>query len=137
MATRITSAVRNAMCDAAVDRIDLDGVGTSVLQIRSGSQPASADDADSGTLLAEFTLPDPCFGAASSGVATANAITGVQGEAAGTAGHFRVKDGDGTTVMDGSVTASGGGGDLELNTTTISVGADVDVTSWTVTMPAG
>lgn len=137
MATRITNAARSAACDAIVDRIDLDGVGTSVLQIRSGAQPASAEDVDAGTLLAEFTLPDPCFGAAANGVATANAITGVTGLAAGTAGHFRVKDGDGTTVMDGSVTATGGGGDLELNTTTISVGVDVDITSWTVTMPAG
>lgn len=137
MATRITNAARSAAADAIVDLIDLDGVGTSTLEIRSGSQPASAEDADAGSLLATFTLPDPCFGAAASGVATANAITGVTGTGAGTAGHFRVKDGDGTTIMDGSITASGGGGDLELNTVTISVGVDIDITSWTVTMPAG
>lgn len=136
MATRITTARRNAACDSVVDAIDA-GAGPGTLEIRSGAQPASANDADAGSVLATVTLPDPAFGAAASGTATANAITGVTGSAAGTAAHFRVKDSAGTVVLDGSVTATGGGGDMELNTTTISVGVDVDITSWTVTMPAG
>lgn len=117
-----------------MDAIDV-GTGTAVLQIRSGPQPASADNADAGTLLASFNLPNPAFGAAVGGVATANPISATTGSAAGTAGHFRVKDRNGTTVMDGSVGTSGA--DLNLNTVTISVGVNVEITSWTVTMPAG
>jgi hypothetical protein len=136
MATRITTARRNAAADSVVDAIDV-GAPASTVEIRSGAQPASANDVDAGTLLATLSLPDPAFGAAAAGVATANAIAAVTGSAADTAGHFRVKNGDGTTVMDGSVTATGGGGDMELNTVTISVGVNVEVTAWTVTMPAG
>lgn len=136
MATRITTARRNAAADSVVDAIDAGAAG-GTLELRTGAQPASANDAATGTLLATIALPDPCFGAAASGVATANAITPDTGDADGDAGWFRVKDSDGNTVMDGSVTATGGGGDLELNTVTISVGVDIEITSWTVTMPAG
>lgn len=134
MATRITTARRNAACDSVVDAIDV-GAPASTVEIRSGAQPASANDADAGTLLATFDLPDPAFGAAANGTAIANAISDTTGDVAGTAGHFRVKDGAGTTVMDGSVGTSGE--DLNLNTTTISVGVAISITSWTVTMPAG
>ena len=49
----------------------------------------------------------------------------------GTASWFRLVD------SDGSVTATGGGGDLTLNTTTISIGLTVEITSGQITMPAG
>lgn len=136
MATRISTAARNAAADAVVDLID-GGAAAGTVEIRTGAQPANPNTADSGTLLAEFTLDDPAFGAAAAGVATAAAIAAVVGEAAGDAGHFRCKNSDGTAIIDGSVTATGGGGDMELNTVTISVGVDVEVTAWTVTMPVG
>lgn len=136
MATRIPTARRNAACDSVVDALDA-GAAAATVEIRTGSQPASANDAATGTLLATITLGDPAFGAAASGVATANAIATDTGDAAGTAGWFRAKDSDGNTVLDGSVTATGGGGDMELNTTTISAGVNIDVVSWIVTMPAG
>lgn len=131
MATRISSASRNAAANAIAALAN----GGSI-ELRSGAQPASADDAATGTLLATFALPNPAFGAAAAGVASANAIATVQGAAAGDAGYFRVKESGGAAVMDGSVTATGGGGDLELNTITISAGVDVSITSWSVTMPA-
>ena len=128
----ITTALRSTLADAAVDAVDV-GAGTATLEIRTGSAPGP-DNAATGTLLATFNLPNPCFGSASSGVATANAITAVTGAAAGTAGYFRVKNRGATAVWEGSVGTSGA--DLNLNTTTISVGVDVSITSWTVTMPA-
>lgn len=135
MATRISTASRNAAADAIVDLLDA-GAAAGTVELRSGAQPASANDADAGTLLATFTLDDPAFGAAATGVATAAAIAAVTGVAAGDAGHFRAKDSNGNVILDGSVTATGGGGDMELNTITISIGVDVEVTAWTVTMPA-
>lgn len=135
MATRIPTAARNAACDAVVDLADA-GAGAATIEIRTGSQPANANDAATGTLLATLTCADPAFGSASTGVATlAGVPLSTSGVAAGTAGWFRMKDSTGATVMDGSVGTSGA--ELNLNTTTISVGVTVQVTSGAVTMPAG
>lgn len=138
MTIRIPTAARNAACDAVVDLVDA-GAGAGTLQVRSAPQPASANDAATGTLLATFTLVDPAFGAAVAGVATLDTtpVLTTTGVAAGTAAWFRVLDSNGATVFDGSATASGGGGDLILTTTTISVGLEVRITLGTITMPAG
>lgn len=137
MATRLPTAARNAACDAVVDLADA-GAGAATLKIYTGTQPATANDAVSGTLLATITLSDPAFGSASTGVATlAGTPLSATGVAAGTAGWARLADSTGATVLDGSVTATGGGGQVELATTTISVGVTVQITSGTVTMPAG
>ena len=73
MATRITQAAAAAACDAVVDRLDA-GAAAGYIEIRTGSQPATADTAATGTLLGTLTLSDPAFGnatTASPAVATA------------------------------------------------------------------
>lgn len=137
MAIRLPSAAQNALCDTLVDRLDA-GAGAGTIEIRTGSQPASANSAATGTLLATITCADPAFGSAAAGVATlAGVPLTTTGVAAGTAGWFRVKDSTGATVFDGSVTATGGGGDLTMSTTAVSVGLSLEITAGTVTMPAG
>ena len=42
-----------------------------------------------------------------------------------------------TAVIDGNITGTGGGGDMELDDTSIVSGGVISVTSWTITMPAG
>src|SRR5687768_3042374 len=126
MATRIPTAARNAATDAIVDRLDA-GAGAGKLRIYTGSQPASANDAATGTLLAEFTLADPAFGNSATGTATASAIADTTGLAAGDAGWFRALDSNSTTCIDGSVGTSGQ--DLNLNTLTVSIGVNVSVTA--------
>jgi hypothetical protein len=142
MPLRINTAARNAACDAIVDLID-GGAGAGVIRVYSGSQPATPATTPSGTLLAEFTCSDPAFGAASTGVATLDVTPALTdtGIADGTAGYVRFCDsteaaGTGLGVIDGAVTTTGGGGLLELNTLTISTGANVEVTSGSLTMPA-
>lgn len=136
MATRLSTAAQNAAAEAIAALADA-GSGAGTIKVYSGSQPASANDAGSGDLLATFTLDDPAFGAASSGVVTLEGTPlETTGADDGTAGWFRLEDSDGNNILDGSVTASGGGGQMQLNTTTISTGVDVSVTSGTVTMPA-
>ncbi|MGW6790042.1 hypothetical protein [Streptomyces chartreusis] len=136
---QLATATVNAMADA-VDALINGGSAAGTIKVYSGSQPANANASITGTLLATFTLDNPAFGAASGGVITLGAVPlTTTGAAAGTATHFRCASG-GTggvgTVWDGQVTATGGGGELQLNTTTISVGVSVEITSGTFTMPA-
>lgn len=108
------------------------------LRIYSGTQPTDADTAiGAQVLLAELTLNATAFGAASNGVATANAITSDSAaDATGTAAWFRVLKSDGTTKLwDGTVGTSGC--DLNLNSVAIQSGAQVSVSSFTYTQGKG
>lgn len=135
MATRLSTAAQNASAKAVADLVDA-GSGPGTLKIYTGSPGATANATPAGTLLATVAFADPAFGAPASGVASATDPAAVTGGAAGAAGCFLVEDSDGNNVMDGTVTATGGGGDLQLATTTISVGVTVDITSFTYTQPA-
>jgi hypothetical protein len=137
MATRLATAARNAAGNAVAALVDAD-VGAGALIIRTGAQPATANDPATGTVLATFALADPSFGAAALGVNTLDAtpVLSTTGAATGTAGWFRITDNSGDTVMDGAVTVTGGGGELELNTTSISTGVTVEITAGTLTTPA-
>lgn len=106
------------------------------LEIRSGSQPASVDSADSGTLLAVATFSNPAASSVTNGVVTFGSITAdSSADASGTAAHFRAKTSGGSAVWDGSVGTSGA--TLNLNSTAISSGAEVAVTSLTYTRNKG
>jgi hypothetical protein len=135
MATRIADAARNAAADAVVDRIDA-GAGAGTLTIKTGTQPADADDAGSGTDLVVITLSDPAYGAASAGAAALSGTPSGTAIATGTAGWFRVEDSTGANVFDGSVTGTGGGGDLELDNTSIATGQTVTISSLGFSVPA-
>ncbi len=137
MTIRLPVASRNAAADAIAARTDA-GAGSGLVRVYTGSQPASADLAATGTLLAAFTTNDPAFAAAGSGTATLDVTPALStvGVAAGDAGWFRVVDSTGATVIDGSVSASGGGGDLIMSTITVSVGLTLQLTAGTMTMPA-
>lgn len=138
MAIRLPTAARDAAVAAVAALADAD-VGAGSIQIRSGAQPATANDPASGTLLATVTMADPAFTGPVAGVMTLDTtpVLTTTGVAAGTAGWFRMLDNSGDTVLDGSVTITAGGGDLELNTTTIAIGLTVEITAGTLTMPAG
>ena len=128
--------ISNEAASAAADAYDVLLAG-GVLRIYSGTKPANADAAITGTLLAELTLGSPAFGAASNGVITANAITGdTAANATGTATHYRAfKSGGTAPVCDGTVGTSDA--DLILNSVAIQAGAAVNVTSWTITQGKG
>lgn len=110
-------------------------VGTSPkLQIRTGTPPANCAAADTGSLLVEIALPSDWLGAPSNGVvAKANTWQGTA-SGTGTAGHFRIKTNDGTTThLQGTITATGGGGDMEVNNTSIADTQTVTVSAFTYT----
>ncbi len=131
MALQLSVAVRNARLDAIETAI-----GTSaVLKIRSGAAPANCATADSGTVLATLSLPSDWMAAASSGSkAKAGTWEDASADAAGTAAHFRLYASDGTTChLQGTVTATGGGGDLTVDNTSFASGQSFTITSFTLT----
>lgn len=135
----ITNARAIILCDSVVDAIDA-GAGAGLLRIYSGSAPATADTAASGTLLAELTMSDPAFGAAADvnpgARATASAITDdSSANATGTAGYARIVDSDGNNPI--QLTVGVGSGELQLTTLSIVSGQPVTVTSLTITMAEG
>jgi hypothetical protein len=133
---RISTAARNAACDGQVDQIDV-GTGTAVIEVYSGSGPATFGDAPAGTLLVSFDLQDPAFGAASSGVATLLGVTiSAVGVGDDDAGYARVLDQDGDVVMDTEDVGTSGNV-VTMSTITVSTGLDVDLTAMTWTQPAG
>ena len=133
MAFRLATSARNAACDAIVDLLDA-GAGAATIAIRTGSQPTNVGDADTGTLLGTLTCSDPAFGSASTGVATASAITSdTSADNSGTAGHFRMKDSTPAIVADG--TCGQGTGDLSFDNSTIVAGGVIAISSFTVTVP--
>ena len=137
MAVTLPAAARQAVADAIAVLMDA-GAGAGVVEIRTGAAP-DPDSAASGTLLATLTCSDPAFGAATddgtTATATADTITDdTSADATDTAAHFRAEDSNGACVMQGTVTATGGGGDMELNTTAIVTGGTVSVTAWTITV---
>lgn len=100
------------------------------LQLRTGAQPANCAAVDTGTLLAEISLPADWMAASSSGSIskTASAWT-VNGTTAGVAAHYRLKITAGTTCHEqGSVGV--GSGDLQVDQATVAVGQPVTVTAW-------
>jgi hypothetical protein len=83
--------------------------------------------------LAELTLPSDYLAAASSGSKSKSGTWSGTGVAAGTAGHFRIVDNAGTTChLQGSITATSGGGDMELDNTSIAVSQTVTVNTFTL-----
>jgi hypothetical protein len=130
MALQFSDTLRNGRAD----QVESVTGATAKLQIRSGAAPANCAAADSGTLLCEITLPSDWMNAAAAGVKTKLGTWAGTGAAAGTAGHFRLKNNAGsTTHMQGTVTATGGGGDMTLDNTSIAVSQAVEVTTFTLT----
>ena len=130
MAIQFSGAVR----DARLDAVESTAGATAKLRILTGSPPASCATAESGTLLCEITLPADYMNAASGGTKTKLGTWQGTGASAGTAGYFRLVDNAGTTChMQGTITATSGGGDMELDNTSIAVSQTVTVTTFTLT----
>jgi hypothetical protein len=129
MAFQFSITVRNA----AIDAIETAAGASPTLELRTGAPPATCATADSGTVLATMALPADWMAAASGG---AKALSGTwqdaAADAAGTVGHFRIKQG-GTCHIQGTVTATGGGGDMTLDNPVLAVAQAVSVTAFTLT----
>jgi hypothetical protein len=133
MAIQWATSVRNAILDA----IETDTGTSAVLKIKTGAQPADCGTADSGTVLATLSLASDWMAAAASGSkAFLGTWSDASADASGTAAHFRLYKSNGTTCqMQGTVTATGGGGDLTLDSTSVTIATAVTITGFTLTAP--
>lgn len=133
MTYRLSTNTRNKACDAIVDEIDA-GSGAGTIAIRTGAQPTNVGDSDTGTLLGTLTFSDPAFGSASTGTASASAISSdTSADNSGVAGHFRVRDSNSAIHSDGS--CGQGSGDLSFDNSTIVAGGTIAISAFSITVP--
>lgn len=126
MAEQYSTTTRNRFRDAYAAALP---AGT-VLQYRSGA-PAGVGNAAGGTLISEMTLPVSPY-TLGAGVLTKNGTwEDASADNAGTIGHYRKING--ADIAEGTVTATGGGGDATVDNPVVAVGQKVITTTWTRT----
>ena len=126
MALTHVTAVRNVVADAVVDSID-----AGATDANGDLEYMTAGDVEVATLA----MANPAFGAAAAAVATANAIADDTNATGGTVSKFKLQDRDNGEVLQGSVTATSGGGDIELTNVVIGATDTVSTSSMTYTAP--
>jgi hypothetical protein len=134
MAIGYAAATRNAILSAIAARADADA-GPATIKVYSGTRPVNADTAPGGgnTLLLTFTLAVTAFTAPDGDSMDVNSLPiAATGLAAGTGAWFRLADESGDVVFDGNCGATGSGQDIEMSTTTVSVGLAVNLTGGTL-----
>lgn len=129
MAIQLSVAVRNDMLDDVENTIG----NSPTMRVRTGAPPASCSAADTGTILAEITMPANWMNNASGGSKTkAGTWQTLTILSNGVAGHFRIYQGA-TAHFQGTITVSGGGGDMEVNDVNFTIVQQFTVTVFTLT----
>jgi hypothetical protein len=128
MAFRKSTGLVNAMASAFGA---LFASGT--LQIRTGAQPATANDAAAGSLLATINLPSSPFGSPASGVVSKANTWSAVATGTGVAAHARFISSDGLKTFDCSIAESGA--DLDIDDEDVVLGGNVVVSAFTYTVP--
>jgi len=123
MAVTHPTAIRNGIANHVVDQIDTGGAGSIEFQT-SGS-----------AVIATLAFSATAFGAAASGIATAASITDDTDCEPGTVAKFVVKNGSAATIFEGTVTATGGAGDIVLSSVAIGDGDTISISSLTYEAP--
>jgi len=121
-------AVRNARLDAIESAIG----ASAILKIRSGVKPTNMADASTGTVLATLQLPADWMAAAANGSKDKlGTWEDAAADASGTAGYYEITSSAGVVHERGTITATGGGGDMEVQNTSFAVGQNIIVTAKT------
>ncbi|MGE0574069.1 MAG: hypothetical protein AB7I59_18120 [Geminicoccaceae bacterium] len=128
MAMNFIVGLRNAMLDSIEAFI-----GTSpVLKLRTGAKPTAAADPDSGTVVATINLPSDWLAAAAGGQKVKSGTwQDTDADADGIIGHFRLYDSGGNCMLQGSVTNTGGGGEMTVDNVNVNQHQQITITAWT------
>lgn len=131
MAVQFSLSIRHARLDAIETTI---GTGA-IMRLRTGAPPANCGTADAGTVLASITLASDWAAAASAGAKAWNNLpVAFTGSASGTLGHYRLYASDGTTCHEqGTITVTGGGGDMTVDNVSLNNGQGGNITGKTQT----
>lgn len=86
-------------------------------------------------LLVTLNFSNPAYGNSLNGVATGNPVANGVALASGTASIFTVVNRNGVEIFRGTVSATGGGGDIELSSVSIATSQIISINSTTFTMP--
>lgn len=128
MANQFGQALRTSMASDLATAL-----GNGTIKLFSGAVPANCQAADPAGLLATGTLPSTAA-TATAGVATKSGSWPFTGSAAGNAQTFRLYDSGAVCIHQGTVTVSGGGGDMIIDNTSIAVSQAGSVTVYSVTI---
>lgn len=131
MSLQKSTTVRDAQNDAIESAIGV----SAILKLRTGAQPASCAAADSGTVIATIALPSDWMSSSSAGVKSKlGTWQDTSADATGTVAHWRIYASDGTTChLQGTVTLTGGGGDLTLDNTNVQAGQSITISTFSIT----
>lgn len=104
-----------------------------ILEIRTGLPPANCAAPDEGLLLARITLPADWLAPAADGRKEKSGSWEVLfAQGTGLASHFRIKSAGGLCDLQGSCSAEGDGGDIELDNPNVVAGRRLSVVSFTL-----
>ncbi len=137
MAVRLSTGLKTYALDS--------GLGTAFdttgrINVYSGTQPATADTAATGTLLGTLTLSSDSFAAASSGAIAINSVTSdTSADATATAGYVRFyRTGDTAPGSTGNGTTDRRldlliGTDISMDNTSVVTGGTIALSAYTLT----
>ena len=131
MAFQLSVDTRNATLQAIETTVGVNPI----LTIHSGTVPADCATANTGSVIATMVLPNDWFNNPVGGTITLQGTwQDLSADASGTAAYFRMHDNGGTTChMQGTISATGQGGDMQLDNTNIAVGQQINITAFTIT----
>lgn len=133
----VDGTIRNAQLEAIATAVN-SGTGSAKLQVWSGTKPSDPATSPAGTKLAEITLNDPVFAAASGNSMALDVdppVADASADATGTAEFARMVDADGIGRVLLSVGTSGA--DLNFASLSFVAGTAIGITSLTLTQPTG
>src|SRR5688572_9708136 len=112
-----------------LDRFDTLFPNTAILELRTGAA-AGPENAAGGTLVASMTLGASPWVAAANGVKDIDAnLVDASADNTGIIAHFRLKNAGDTHRIEGTVTETGGGGDIELDNADVNAGQQITITA--------
>lgn len=154
MPTRLSTGLRNKMMGATGGASFAEALADGTMHIYSGAQPTTADDAETGTLLARITLASGAFtsGNTANGLEYGDASGGSVGKKAGevwsglgltngTAGWFRfyantVVTGASASAVRWDGACGTSGAQCNMGSTSITQDGTVTIDTVSVTLPA-
>lgn len=128
MANQFGEALRNSMASSLASSL-----GSGVIKLFSGSVPVDCQAADPSGTLASGTLPSTAATAVSGAVSKAGTWA-FTGSSSGNAQCFRIYDSSLVCIHQGTVSESGFGGDMIIDTIVINPAQAGEVTGYAVTI---